>query len=111
MGWAKYYEDNAEIMHERQLSMQSHRQVAENKIFCATVLLVADLTTEAKEEPIVSQQVAYSDRYLVCKDCGQKFLFSAKEQRYYSKVSWGDPKRCQCCRNYRNTRYLMCSSF
>ncbi|MBR6528495.1 MAG: zinc-ribbon domain containing protein [Firmicutes bacterium] len=49
--------------------------------------------------------------YIVCKDCGKKFLFSATVQKYFDLKGWDDPKRCRDCKNYRNTRYLMCSSF
>lgn len=111
MGWAKYYEDNVEIMYERQTATQSDRQETEIGIICTGILPVANIIVEIKEEPVVSQQIEYKDRYIVCKDCGRKFLFSAKSQKHFDKMDWDDPKRCKCCRSYRNTRYLMCSSF
>ena len=80
------------------------------KIFFAALALLA-MTSCVKEEPAVPQQIEYKDRYIVCKDCGRKFLFSAKSQKHFDKMDWDDPKRCKCCRSYRNTRYLMCSSF
>lgn len=64
-----------------------------------------------KEELLAPQKVEYEDRYIVCKDCGRKFLFSARAQKHFDKMGWDDPKRCKSCRSYRNTRYLMCSSF
>ena len=111
MGWAKYYEDNVEIMYERQAAMQSRRQEAEIKVVCTAVLPIARIKVEIKEELVAPQQVEYKDRYIVCKDCGRKFLFTAGAQKHYDKMGWDDPKRCKSCRSYRNTRYLMCSSF
>lgn len=111
MGWAKYYEDNMEIMYERTAAMQSYRQETEIKVVCLRILPAANIIVEIKEDSAVSQQIAYNDRYIVCKDCGRKFLFSAKAQKHFDKMNWDDPKRCKCCRSYRNTRYLMCSSF
>lgn len=111
MGWAKYYEDNVEIIHERKEAMQSYRQEIEIKVVCMGIFPVTNTIIEIKEDPTVPQEIEYKDRYIVCKDCGRKFLFSAKTQKYFDKVDWDTPKRCKCCRSYRNTRYLMCSSF
>lgn len=111
MGWAKYYEDNVEIMYERKAAMQSFRQETEINVVCTCILPVANNIVEIKEEPVVPQQIEYKDRYIVCKDCGSKFLFSAKSQMHFDNMDWDDPKRCKSCRSYRNTRYLMCSSF
>ena len=111
MGWAKYFEDNVEIMYERQAAMQSRMQETEIKVVYTNVLPMTKIMVEIKEELLTPQQIEYEDRYIVCKDCGRKFLFSAKAQKHYDKMEWDDPKRCKCCRSYRNTRYLMCSSF
>ncbi len=36
---------------------------------------------------------------LTCSDCGQEFIFSAKDQAYYSERGFSnDPKRCRNCR-------------
>ena len=78
---------------------------------CTTVLPIAKIMVEIKEELVAPQQEEYKDRYIVCRDCGRKFLFSAGAQKHYDKMGWDDPKRCKSCRSYRNTRYLMCSSF
>ncbi len=111
MGWAKYYEDNVEIMYERQATMEARRQENKINVVCTTVLPMTNIIIEIKEELIAPKQVEYEDRYIICKDCGRKFLFSSKEQKHFDKMDWDDPKRCKCCRSYRNTRYLMCSSF
>lgn len=81
MGWAKYYEDNIEIMYERKAAMQSYRQETEIKVVYTGILPVSNIIVEIKEEPVVPQQIEYKDRYIVCKDCGRKFLFSAKSQK------------------------------
>lgn len=78
MGWAKYYEDNVEIMYERQATMQSHKQETEINIVYTGISPTANIIVETKEELIVPQRPEFKDRHIVCKDCGRKLLFSAK---------------------------------
>ena len=41
----------------------------------------------------------YSDRTLVCKDCGKEFVFTVGEQKFFAEQKFeNDPKRCQDCR-------------
>ncbi|OGN81543.1 MAG: zinc-binding protein [Chloroflexi bacterium GWC2_73_18] len=41
----------------------------------------------------------YTDRNLVCRECGQEFVFSAGEQTFFaSKGLQNDPQRCPTCR-------------
>jgi len=41
----------------------------------------------------------YSDKTLVCKECGKEFLFSAGEQQFYAERGFGnEPSRCKDCR-------------
>lgn len=45
----------------------------------------------------------YSDRTLVCTDCGAEFIFTAGEQEFYaSKGFASDPRRCRECRRQRS---------
>ena len=42
----------------------------------------------------------YQDKTLVCKDCGNEFVFTAGEQEFYdSKGFTNEPQRCKSCRN------------
>ena len=42
------------------------------------------------------------DKYLVCKDCGNEFLFSASEQAFYAEKGFeNEPGRCPSCRRAR----------
>jgi CxxC-x17-CxxC domain-containing protein len=43
----------------------------------------------------------YTDKELVCADCGQPFVFSASEQDFYNQRSFTEPKRCPSCRAAR----------
>ena len=46
----------------------------------------------------------YQDKTLVCRDCGQEFIFSAGEQEFFaSKGLQNEPGRCQSCRAARRT--------
>ena len=44
----------------------------------------------------------YEDKTLVCKECGQEFLFTAGEQEFYSERGFqNEPQRCKACRDAR----------
>ena len=44
----------------------------------------------------------YSDKWLVCADCGRQFLWDAGEQAWYrSKHLENQPRRCKRCRDHR----------
>lgn len=44
----------------------------------------------------------YTDKTLVCKDCGQEFVFSAGEQEFYAARGFqNEPKKCKACRAAR----------
>lgn len=46
--------------------------------------------------------IMYEDKTLVCKECGQEFVFTAGEQEYYAeKGLTNEPKRCKDCRDKR----------
>jgi CxxC-x17-CxxC domain-containing protein len=40
----------------------------------------------------------YSDRNLVCADCGQEFVFTARDQEFYAGRGFSEPRRCPSCR-------------
>lgn len=49
----------------------------------------------------------YEDKTLVCKDCGQEFVWTAGEQEFYASRGFENaPQRCKPCRDARknNTR-------
>jgi CxxC-x17-CxxC domain-containing protein len=43
----------------------------------------------------------YTDKSLVCADCGQQFIFTASEQDFYAQRGFSEPKRCSECRAAR----------
>jgi CxxC-x17-CxxC domain-containing protein len=43
----------------------------------------------------------YTDKILVCADCGQQFVFTASEQDFYAQRAFSEPKRCGACRTAR----------
>lgn len=44
----------------------------------------------------------YNDKTIVCKDCGQEFVFSASEQEFYAEKGFtNEPVRCKACRDAR----------
>ena len=40
----------------------------------------------------------YTDKILVCADCGQQFVFTASEQDFYAQRGFSEPERCGPCR-------------
>ena len=44
----------------------------------------------------------YQDKTLVCKDCGQEFVFTAGEQEFYAEKGFqNEPQRWKACRDAR----------
>lgn len=44
----------------------------------------------------------YTDKTLVCKECGKEFIFTAGEQEFYAEKGFvNEPQRCKDCRNAR----------
>lgn len=45
------------------------------------------------------------DKVLVCKDCGQEFIFSVSEQEFFAEKGFtNDPMRCLDCRAARRRK-------
>lgn len=38
------------------------------------------------------------DKKIICRDCGQEFVFTVEEQEFFKSKEFEDPKRCQRCR-------------
>ncbi|MGI6066235.1 MAG: zinc-ribbon domain containing protein [Bacillota bacterium] len=46
--------------------------------------------------------MAFQDRVLTCKECGNEFTFTASEQEFYAEKGFqNDPARCPECRAAR----------
>lgn len=46
----------------------------------------------------------FQDKTLVCKDCGEEFVFTVGEQEFYAERGFtNEPKRCRNCRNARKS--------
>ncbi len=44
----------------------------------------------------------FEDKTLVCKECGQEFVFTAGEQEFYAEKGFeNEPQRCKACRDAR----------
>ena len=42
------------------------------------------------------------DKVIVCKDCGQEFIFTVGEQEFYKEKGFdNEPVRCPACRRAR----------
>ena len=53
----------------------------------------------------------YEDKTLVCKECGQEFVFTAGEQEFYAERGFqNEPQRCKACRDARKNAARPCSA-
>ena len=53
----------------------------------------------------------YEDKTLVCKECGNEFVFSAGEQEFYAERGFqNEPQRCKACRDAREYFTAVCAS-
>ena len=44
----------------------------------------------------------FEDKTLVCKECGEEFIFTAGEQEFYAEKNFqNEPQRCKVCRDNR----------
>ncbi len=44
----------------------------------------------------------YNDKTLICKECGEEFIFTAGEQEFYAEKGFmNEPQRCKSCRQNR----------
>lgn len=44
----------------------------------------------------------YQDKTLICRDCGNQFIFTAGEQEFYAEKGFNnEPLRCRECRTAR----------
>jgi CxxC-x17-CxxC domain-containing protein len=47
------------------------------------------------------------DRVLSCKDCGNEFVFSVREQQFFAEKGFSNqPQRCRDCRQMRRSQTL-----
>ena len=44
------------------------------------------------------------DIKIKCCDCGNEFIFSINEQKFYEEQGFVPPKRCKACRNAKTLR-------
>lgn len=49
----------------------------------------------------MEKKTAFSDKRLLCIECGDEFVISAGEQEYFHSLGFCLPKRCRKCRNKR----------
>jgi len=47
----------------------------------------------------------YENKVLICKDCGNSFDFTVRDQMFYAEKGFeNEPQRCRDCRNARKTQ-------
>ncbi len=55
-----------------------------------------------EEENVVVEEEVFEDETLVCKECGNEFVFTAGEKQFYKEKGFvNKPMRCKACRDAR----------
>lgn len=50
----------------------------------------------------MSEEKVFVDETLICKECGEEFVFTAGEQEFYAEKGFQNkPQRCKKCRDAR----------
>ena len=44
------------------------------------------------------------DKIIKCQDCGQEFVFTVNDQKFYEEKGFTPPKRCKACREARKNK-------
>ena len=59
-------------------------------------------------EPKIIRISDFSDKPLVCIDCGTPFVWTAPEQAFYQSKGFStEPKRCKPCRDFRRLSLVL----
>ena len=62
-------------------------------------LLDGQLSRGYHKSPKRGNSSMYEDKTLVCKECGNEFVFTAGEQEFYAERGFqNEPQRCKACR-------------
>ena len=101
MGWAKYFEDDMDLMFERQRALGERAYESVTGVMCTSTVPLTKLIVVVKNKTSKVDPATYVDKTITCRDCRNTFVFSAKAQKYYSEKQWSAPKRCKCCRAAR----------
>ncbi len=56
---------------------------------------------EIPNDPKKEDASSYENKRLLCKDCGNDFIWTAKEQAFYYRMKFKEPKTCPNCRTKR----------
>lgn len=108
MGWAKYMEDNLEIINERLFQRAEGRETYQSAQTTIKMTVCITPLAAAEKEPV---QAKREGKYIICKDCGRAFDFSVRDQLFYEKMGWNPPKRCKACREHCKIKRLMCPAY
>ena len=106
MGFAKYFEDNVELVVERFESRHSVKQ-SDNTFRSVPIAPPATWTRDTVYDAMIQECIraldwagtkTYKDKVLLCRDCGKPFVFSAGWQKKIEAKGWNEPKRCRSCK-------------
>ena len=114
MALCKHHEEILEKILENLYMFENRNVASEIQLVCSvqnTSFENMSLNTQEQSSNNTVTINKYEDRYIICRDCGKEFLFPAHSQKYYESNNWREPKRCKCCRDFRDVRYSMCASF
>ena len=103
MGWAKYMEDDLEIIESR----NANRYFEIYSMSYPSPVLKPTSKPEPLEQILDDLIAPFKDKIILCRDCGEKIPFPAEKQKAFSEKGWGPPKRCKRCKSKREIGYLL----
>lgn len=103
MSFAKYFEDNVEIIEERFALRQQKNDLtpiyrATQEVGSKTYLVTTKVVEVKPESPKKHKR---KQKKIACHDCKETFFFTGGEQKYYEERKLSEPKRCPACRQKR----------
>lgn len=105
MGWAKYMEDNCEMILERMEQKRTFTPIigiaAAIPMSVQPVRVSVDISAEQSPSAAKGKGM---DETIYCRDCGEAFLFSVGESSFYKAKGLSKPKRCKCCREIQKIK-------
>ena len=107
MGWAKYMEDDLEMIESR----NSGRYYEVYSISYPSPVPKPAKKNTPIDRSLLDFISPFEDKQILCRDCGRIFSFTAEKQKQFSERGWNPPKRCKKCKSERNIRFLMQAAY
>ena len=101
MGFAKYFEDNMEVIEERLMLRQQSIETIPSSNLCQATCIIKNQPEHMQSRKKTKKKT----KLIICCDCGSSIIFTGGEQKYYEQHHLCEPRRCARCRNSRKEMF------